>query len=90
MNCFLNGMVRALAEAFDLPTPIYEIGAFQVEGQEQVADLRGFFPNKKYVGVDMRPGKGVDLVADVQKLPLPDASVGTVLAVNCFEHVPRF
>src|SRR5581483_6940404 len=67
-----------------------EIGSYQVAGQEEIADLRGFFPNKPYVGVDVRPGPGVDQVADVEALPQADRSVGTVIAMNTFEHVPRF
>jgi SAM-dependent methyltransferase len=42
------------------------------------------------VGVDIRPGRGVDCVASVEALPQADASVGTVLAMNTFEHVRRF
>jgi ubiquinone/menaquinone biosynthesis C-methylase UbiE len=38
----------------------------------------------------MRPGPGVDLVADVEALPQADGSVGTVLALSTFEHVPHF
>jgi len=90
MNQFLRGMVRASAETFDLPEPILEIGSYQVAGQESVADLRTFFPGKKYIGVDKRVGPGVDCVANVEKLPQSSGSVGTVIAVSTFEHVPRF
>jgi SAM-dependent methyltransferase len=90
MNQFLRGMVRASAETFDLPEPIMEIGSYQVEGQEAVANLRSLFPGKKYLGVDKRPGPGVDCVADVEMLPQPAGSVGTVIAVSTLEHVPRF
>jgi SAM-dependent methyltransferase len=90
MNRFLNGVARALAETFDLPGPVLEIGSYQVAGQEHLADLRALFPGKPYVGLDMRPGPGVDLVADAQDLPHADASVGTVIAMNTLEHVPRF
>jgi SAM-dependent methyltransferase len=90
MNHFLHGMVRAVAETFDLPEPILEIGAYQVEGLEAVADLRPLFPGKEYVGLDVRPGPGVDLVADVEALPHADGTVGSVIAVSTFEHVPRF
>jgi SAM-dependent methyltransferase len=90
MNQFLQGVVRAVAETFDLPGPILEVGSFQVAGQAGLADLRSLFPGREYVGIDVRPGPGVDLVADVEALPHADASVGTVLAMNTFEHVPRF
>ncbi len=90
MNRFLNGVARALTETFDLPEPILEIGSFQVPGQEELADLRALFPGKSYTGLDVRPGLGVDLVADAQQLPHADGSVGTVVAMNTLEHVPRF
>lgn len=90
MNQFLSGVARAVAEAFDLPGPVLEIGSYQVAGQEEIADLRSLFTGKPYVGVDTRPGPGVDRVADVEALPLADGSVGTVVAMSTFEHVPRF
>jgi SAM-dependent methyltransferase len=90
MNRLLHGVARAVAESFDLPGPILEIGSYQVPGQEALADLRALFPDREYVGLDVRPGPGVDLVADVEALPQADASVGTVLALNTFEHVRRF
>jgi SAM-dependent methyltransferase len=90
MNQFLHGVARATAEIFDLPGPVVEIGSYQVAGQEDLADLRPLFPGREYLGIDRRPGPGVDLTADVEALPLADASAGTVLAMNTFEHVPRF
>src|SRR5690349_8178668 len=90
MNRFLQGVARAVAETFALPGPVLEIGSYQVAGQEGLADLRALFPDRDYVGLDVRPGRGVDCVADVEALPQADASVGTVIAMNTFEHVPRF
>ena len=90
MNPFLRGLVRAVAETFELPEPILEIGSYRVEGQENLADLRTLFPGCEYVGIDSRPGPGVDVVADVERLPYLDQSVGTILAMSTFEHVPRF
>jgi SAM-dependent methyltransferase len=90
MNHFIRGVARTLSETFVLPEPILEIGAYQVDGQESLADLRSLFPGRSYVGLDMRPGPGVDCVGSVEKLPQKDASVGTVLALNTFEHVKCF
>src|SRR5205823_9415180 len=87
MNRFLHGVTRAVAETFALPGPILEVGSFQVAGQEDIANLRSLFPAQEYLGIDVRPGPGVDLVADVEALPQADASVGTVIAMNTFEHV---
>lgn len=90
MNAFLYGVARATVQAFDFPGPIVEVGSYQVHGQEAIADLRQLVADKSYLGVDVRSGPGVDLVADVEDLPLHDASVGTVIALSTFEHVPRF
>jgi SAM-dependent methyltransferase len=90
MNRFLHGVFRAVAESFPLPEPILEVGSYQVAGQEALADLRAYFPGKSYLGIDARPGPGVDRIADVEALPFADASVGTVIAMNTFEHVAHF
>ncbi len=90
MNHFLHGVARAVAETFDLAPPILEVGSYLVTGQDQLANLRPLFPGKRYVGLDMRPGPGVDCVADVETLPHSDASVGTVIALSAFEHVRHF
>jgi SAM-dependent methyltransferase len=90
MNHFIHGVARAISETFDVPRPILEIGSYQVQGQEGIADLRTLFPGRGYRGIDMRPGPGVDCVANVEKLPQESASVGTVLALNTFEHVKHF
>jgi SAM-dependent methyltransferase len=90
MNEFLNGVARAVAESFELDDPILEVGSYQVPGQEEIAELRALFPNKEYLGIDARPGPGVDQVADVECLPYPDHEFGAVIAMNTFEHVPRF
>lgn len=90
MNRFIRGVARSMVESFELPDPVLEIGSYQVEGQEDLIDLRGLFAGRPYTGVDFREGPGVDLVANVESLPLPDASVGTVVAFSVFEHVQRF
>src|SRR5437870_9936609 len=90
MNHFIHGVTRALVETFELPEPIVEIGSYQVAGQERLANLRALFPGREYLGIDMRPGPGVDRVANVEQLPLLSGSVGTVLALNTFEHVKCF
>ncbi len=69
MNRFLHGVVRAAAESFALPEPVLEVGSYQVAGQEEIADLRGLFSGKDYLGIDLREGPGVDEVADVENLP---------------------
>ncbi|MFO0845811.1 MAG: class I SAM-dependent methyltransferase [Gemmataceae bacterium] len=90
MNHFLHGVARAAFEAFALPGPVLEVGSYQVAGQERLIDLRRYFPDETYVGLDMRQGPGVDRVGSVEELPFPDRSFGTVIAMSTFEHVRRF
>src|SRR5262249_50640929 len=70
--------------------PIMEIGSYQVDGQEDLINLRSLFSGRPYVGVDFRPGPGVDCVASVEWLPQPTGTIGTVIAFSTFEHVQRF
>src|SRR5205085_123154 len=89
MNQLIRGVARSIAEGFNLPEPIVEIGALHVKDAALI-DLRSLFPGKRYTGVDFRAGPGVDVVASVEKLPQASASVGTVIALSTFEHVQRF
>lgn len=82
-----KAFVQLITETFECPGPVYEFGSYQVEGQLDYANLRGLFPEKSYVGCDMRPGPGVDRVEDVSAISLADGSAGTVLCVETFEHV---
>jgi SAM-dependent methyltransferase len=81
--------MQAVAEAFDLPGPVLELGSLQVDHSELI-DLRKLFPGREYTGVDFRPGPGVDCVADAEALPQATGSIGTVLSLSVFEHVKRF
>lgn len=90
MNHFLKGMVRAVAETFPLPGPLLEVGSLQVEGQEELVDLRELFPDREYLGIDLREGPGVDVVGSLEKLPLYNHSAGSVLMLNTLEHVRKF
>lgn len=86
MRVTLNRLVGRLASSISLPEPIYEFGAYQVPGQEG-RSIRNFFQDKEYIGSDMREGDGVDVILDLEKLDLPDESVGTAIAIDTFEHV---
>jgi SAM-dependent methyltransferase len=83
----IKDFTELISKQLEIKEPIYEFGAFQVSGQEGFADLRPYFPNKKYVGADMRLGTGVDVVLDLHNIALQDESVGTVLCFDTLEHV---
>ena len=62
---------------------VLEVGSYDVNGS-----VRQFFPNStEYVGVDWRPGPGVDHVAFAHKLKLP-GRFDTVISASMLEHDP--
>lgn len=81
--------VETFSKAVDAPGPIVEFGSLQVAGQIGYADLRPFFPGKKYTGCDFREGAGVDEVRDIENMKLEPGSVGTMIIVDTLEHVRR-
>ena len=91
VGCFVNHLVnlfvRAAAAELRLASPVLEIGSFQVPGQEEMANLRTYFPSCEYIGTDMRPGPGVDRVEDAHNLSFPDRSIGTILMMETIEHI---
>ena len=87
MRRLIKEFVQLCASNLPLFEPIYEFGAFQVSGQEGFADLRSIFPGQTYIGADIRPGPGVDVILDLHDIDLPAESVGTVLILDTIEHV---
>jgi SAM-dependent methyltransferase len=83
----VNLFVRACAREGPALDPVVEVGSFQAAGQEAIADLRPYFPDREYIGVDMRPGPGVDRVEDVRSLSFADRSIGVLLMLETLEHV---
>ena len=83
----IRQFVEVVSRTLPIAGPIYEFGSYRVKGQEELADLRPFFPGKEYVGCDMRPGLGVDRILDLHGIDLPDETAGTVLCLETLEHV---
>lgn len=83
----IKQFVKLCAETLPISEPIYEFGALQVPAQVGFADLRPFFPGRKYIGVDIRKGPGVDAILDLHDIRLDSESVGTILILDTLEHV---
>lgn len=83
----IKQFVKICAETLPISEPIYEFGSLQIPGQEGFADLRPLFPDKKYVGADMRKGPGVDIILNLHNIDLPSETIGTVLILDTLEHV---
>jgi SAM-dependent methyltransferase len=87
MRQTIRDFVAIAVSVLPIEEPIYEFGSLQVPGQERLADLRPLFPQREYVGCDMRDGLGVDKVLDLHNICLPAECVGTVLCLDTLEHV---
>lgn len=66
---------------------VIDVGATDVNGS-----LRSVAPRHcNYIGVDMAPGKGVDVViSDPYVLPFETGTADAVLSSSCFEHTEHF
>ena len=62
---------------------VLEVGSLNINGT-----VRDFFTDCKYVGVDVAPGPGVDVVCQGQNLDYPDKTFDTVISAECLEHNP--
>jgi len=62
---------------------VLEIGSLDINGS-----LRSLFIQCDYTGVDLAPGKGVDVVSLGHEFSMPDNTYDTVLSAECFEHNP--
>ncbi len=63
---------------------ILDVGSADYNGSS-----RTIFKSKKYLGVDIIKGPGVDLIVKSgSKLPFPKEEFDVVLSCNCFEHNP--
>lgn len=62
---------------------VVEMGSLDINGS-----LRPHFDSAQYVGVDLGPGPGVDIVCSGHLLDHPTGSYDCALSANCFEHNP--
>lgn len=63
--------------------PLLEVGSLDVNGT-----VRPFFPGAEpYVGIDLAPGRAVDVVASGHDFG-PDEAFATVVTTECLEHDP--
>ncbi len=66
---------------------ILDIGAMNVNGSLRAEAP----PGLRYIGIDMEPGPGVDIVVDDPgMLPFETASADVVVSSSCFEHAEHF
>ena len=84
---FVRLFVQDCVDVLDLAGPVVEIGSRPAETQEETAYLRDVVGVTPYIGCDIQPGRNVDTVTDIHRLPFADNSVGTIVCVEVLEHV---
>lgn len=62
---------------------VLEVGSLNINGS-----VRQFFDDCQYIGIDVGPGPGVDIVCPGQEYNAPDGTFDTVISCECFEHNP--
>jgi SAM-dependent methyltransferase len=60
---------------------VLDIGSLDINGNNQY-----LFEDCLYLGVDLLPGKNVDLASKGHELMLPDESIDVIISTECFEH----
>lgn len=81
---FFDSLKRRVPEAFT-GVDVLEVGSLDINGT-----VRDFFHAAKYVGVDVAPGRGVDVVALGEDVDFPDNSFDVAVSAECFEHNPEW
>ena len=60
---------------------VLDVGSFDVNGNNQY-----LFESCGYIGVDLMPGKNVDIIASGHALNLPDNTFDVIISTECAEH----
>jgi SAM-dependent methyltransferase/GR25 family glycosyltransferase involved in LPS biosynthesis len=60
---------------------VLDVGSLDINGNNQY-----LFTQCGYLGLDLLPGKNVDLVSAGHELQLPDATFDVIISTECFEH----
>ncbi len=64
---------------------VLEVGSLDINGS-----VRGLFSGGRYVGLDVGPGPGVDVVCPGEEFDGPADSFDVVLSAECLEHNPNW
>jgi SAM-dependent methyltransferase len=83
-RAFVDIVARNLPSRFE-HSKVLEIGSLDINGS-----VRQFFRNCDYVGIDVAPGKGVDVVCQAQDYAAPSDSFDHVISCESMEHNPHW
>lgn len=89
MTKHLRKAIEIIVSHLPKPKKVLEIGSKQERGQEGIANLRSLFKSVEYLGLDMRKGKGVDILANAEHLPFDNSSFDFIICLETLEHSKR-
>jgi SAM-dependent methyltransferase len=79
-DCFVT-LVKEISPQYFQNTKVLEIGSADLNGS-----IRKFFHGCEYIGLDLGPYNGVDIICPGEKYDAPDESFDVVASTECFEH----
>jgi SAM-dependent methyltransferase len=77
-------LVRLIFPSYFTKKRVLEVGSLDVNGSP-----RPFFTDCDYLGIDCRPGPGVDVVGKTHECRLTACHYDVVVSTECFEHDPH-
>lgn len=77
------GTVRERFPGYFTGRRVLDVGSLNINGT-----VRDLFADCEYVGADLEPGPGVDVVGQGQELDYPDRHFDVSISCECFEHNP--
>lgn len=77
---FCQAVKNRFPQYFD-NVKVVDFGSLDINGSNKV-----FFTNSEYIGLDIGPGKNVDVISKAHEYSAPDASFDTVISTEMFEH----
>ena len=70
---------------------VLDVGSLDVSNQsKKYGSLRELFFDCEYVGMDICPGKNVDVVLEGKTFPFDDEIFDVIVSTSCFEHDTTF
>lgn len=79
---FCTKVANRFPELFrNAKSKILDCGSLDINGNN-----RYLFASKDYTGVDLGPGKNVDVVSRIHEYPAQDESFDIVISTECLEH----
>jgi len=73
--------VRSVIPDYFYNTKVLDIGSLDINGNN-----KNLFTDCDYTGVDVAPGRNVDIVSLAHDLKYPDGTFDVIISNDCFEH----